>query len=1306
MCTPCSVGKYAASQGTASCSLCPAGHYSDVIGAVSCKGCARGNYTQTMGNTVCLACPSGKQTSFIGSTQCYSCLAGNYTSGTVCTYCPNNTYSDRDGATRCSACPSGKFTNGTIGNSKCAHFCGTGMSTGSLTVDASSQCSLCRAGTIWTSASASSSTNASMVGPTCQDCREGYYNLEQGATTCTECPPGYQCNSIGMSNALACPRGTYTSREGSVTCEACPLGEITPTIGTTTALDCVSPVYNFYLGFIAIIAVVIIAYPYLFRGRFERLAFFRRVRVGDNLVDEAWSVFPKLHEFYVYSKAKTQKQLNASASHSSTPPETETDDQQEVSINQGWVTLRRFGRILLFAILSLVLISMGVVVYFVVILLSVLFKALIIWKNFDFEVDFYNHIVSVVYKLADQLYFPLLKKLFQPLIYLYDGFRDLELDLAPISVSCNGAAAPLEILLNLVILGIVIILIESDFQMYRAVSHMSVTNEFLNTVVIGEYRKYFFDSYLKTSQSYTSWCKACLAYTYLCLQVSIAVISAHTDFFQTALLGVVSCVTLNKFVEDKGFHKFSPACNQVHLYVGVDHILAVSASIVAWILLMPAVYTLSKVLVPGVPYSDFDISHLSHKTKLDAAEMLLFQHKAKQREREQEEATGKAQEHRKEQEGQDNVEEEEVDRFDFDLELARSSSVMHDSREIKARSPVDTLRAIDVVLFSWKLKGELTQSDLINVGYDKTLASEVEQLYRRRDLLFTGDLQEHILPTESLDALRESDDSNSAQDAPELTGNERRRDYITNTDDKANVSVLYIKDTYRRFFFRIFKFTSVLTFDLWWASLSKKWLKSIRKNIPSDFKVARPAREILVSMKAIPLEENHNDVREERVCCGVLKRSSYLLAPVLRATDEEEKNYKKWKSTRMPSYIQLCQDEATEMQMKTMTLLGIKDKRCVPWSVCALLTFMGLGHLFTEIGRRYWFIVYLKFSRFLALTLGIWGQNIYDSFDVKGKMEQYSMHYRMRVETGLFDTKTIDTMLDQGIKYDHAEVLYSLVATRAVLLQILPYFSVLAIFASLTARSPLFVISEELKKGLHPLLYSRQECFRIAEQMEVDMIEHVHRYSIEELKEPLSALTKPKKRYWLIYINAINNFFFNSRLMDFLFNFMKYIAALTVILGDIQQSVLVLVVLGAFSLPFATCASMYIVATIGKALRITDEDLVWFLTFGCYYGNDMIEEDGTHNHDTEHNNDNTSKYNSDDVQEESLNPLQQTRSSRVSALYSYYDKEEEQAAPQEDVAIDRLSVTGLDVNDDIGTHRHSRHTTIEMRDMLRSSTLG
>jgi hypothetical protein len=453
-------------------------------------------------------------------------------------------------------------------------------------------------------------------------------------------------------------------------------------------------------------------------------------------------------------------------------------------------------------------------------------------------------------------------------------------------------------------------------------------------------------------------------------------------------------------------------------------------------------------------------------------------------------------------------------------------------------------------------------------------------------------------------------------------------------------------------------------------------------------------------MNSNKIDEGNTGVLEERVCCGMLKRSSYLLAPILKATDEEERDYKKWKRTRMPSYIRLCQDEATEMQIKVMALSGIKDKKLVPWSIGALFAFLGLGHIFTEIGRRYWFIVYLKFSRFLALTLGIWGQNIYDSFDVKGKMKKYSMHYRMRVGNGLFDTQTIDTMLEQGIKYDHAEVLYSLVATRAVLLQVLPHFSCLAIFASLTARAPLFVVSEELKKGLHPLLYSFKESFRIAEQMEEDMIEHVHHYSIDELQQPPSTLSKPRKRFWLIYINAINNFFFNSRLMDFFINFCKFIAALAVILGNVQQSVVVLIVLGAFSLPFATCASLFVVTVVGKALRITDEDLAWFLTFGFY-------EKGGDDEKKEEQNDGLPKGESDFTEkEESMNPLQQTRASRVNALYSYYDKEDEQVAPQEDDVIERLGVASFDLHDDTGVHRDSQQTTIEMREILRSSMLS
>jgi hypothetical protein len=481
------------------------------------------------------------------------------------------------------------------------------MSTGDLTVDASLQCSLCHTGTIWTNASEGSATNITMVGPTCQDCAEGEYNTIKGSMTCQECPAGYMCNSIGLSAAKPCPQGTYNDRLGRTTCQQCPLGEITPSAGATSEVDCVSPVYNFYLGFVCLAVIIVVSYPYLFRARFERIAFFRKRRVGDNLVEESWSIFPKLHDYYYHSKAKGIKltgeekksdqnsdradRMNENEDEDDTVEEgmestttittasTEPPEATEASVS---ASMHRVFRVLSFIFLSLIIISMGSMVIYIGLLLSTLFKALIIWKNLNIDLSFFETFSNFVYQLASRLYFPPVSQLLTPFIYVLHLLSRLEVDMAPVAVSCAGAAAPLEVLVNLGILGIVIILIESDFQVYRTVSHLSLTKTFLQVIVAKEYRKYFWNHY-------QAWYCVPLRFAILCMKVILAYIAGNLDFFQTALLAVVSFVTLNKFVEDEGVHSYSKSCNQVHGYVDVDRVLALSASVLAWILLMPAI---------------------------------------------------------------------------------------------------------------------------------------------------------------------------------------------------------------------------------------------------------------------------------------------------------------------------------------------------------------------------------------------------------------------------------------------------------------------------------------------------------------------------------------------------------------------------------------------------------------------------------------------------------------------------------------------------------------------------------------------
>ena len=50
-------------------------------------------------------------------------------------------------------------------------------------------------------------------------------------------------------------------------------------------------------------------------------------------------------------------------------------------------------------------------------------------------------------------------------------------------------------------------------------------------------------------------------------------------------------------------HAYSPECNVVEGFEGFDSQIAFLASVEAWIILLPALYEISKVLVPGIPQS-------------------------------------------------------------------------------------------------------------------------------------------------------------------------------------------------------------------------------------------------------------------------------------------------------------------------------------------------------------------------------------------------------------------------------------------------------------------------------------------------------------------------------------------------------------------------------------------------------------------------------------------------------------------------------------------------------------------------------
>jgi hypothetical protein len=189
--------------------------------------------------------------------------------------------------------------------------------------------------------------------------------------------------------------------------------------------------------------------------------------------------------------------------------------------------------------------------------------------------------------------------------------------------------------------------------------------------------------------------------------------------------------------------------------------------------------------------------------------------------------------------------------------------------------------------------------------------------------------------------------------------------------------------------------------------------------------------------------------------------------------------------------------------------------------------------------------------------------------------------------------------------------------------------------------------------------------------------------------------TVMKKRHWLITLQAIQIFFLQSRLMAFLYNFLKFIIAVSLVLLSAKTAIDVLEVALILSLPFAIASTFPLVILLGKAMRITDDDLIYlFCPFQSKSAEDKDKEEAKDGEHTRPRND------SDDAV---INPIQ-SRASRVGDLYSHYeyDKEEEAVMPTNFIP-ERLSTVSLD---ETGIPAQARRTTIEMRQILRTGTLA
>jgi hypothetical protein len=497
----------------------------------------------------CTACPAGKYDAGWACRSCNMGTANGVTGVTQCPYCLVGQYADAMGATACTGCGAGKI------NINAAATVAT-------------ECKDCGAGTY----------SDAGEGVACTDCPLGTFSGEgddEGVGACTACPAGEYADVVGTADQCTlCPLNEFAGG-GADVCTACPGGRITPAEGATAEDECVSPEINFYTGFATIGIIFPIALEYIIHGRFHRIAFLRQERVTTPLIAECQAFATRV--YYNVMKAKAEKEFKTSMKTSKT-------------------LIFLFGGIAVAFLVTLI--------SFIGMMASIFFKAMIVWRGIGVNIDFYKLMDAAVKQLSFITNMKLFYYIFWPLEFMFNLFATFEIDLASVAITCQGASAPMELLINMIVLGLAVVIIESDYQLFRAISFKYLSDLFFEASLQPTYRKFITHRIGDTSgiALHRTWA-GIIQYAKVTLGTFAVIQMTNFDLFQGFLQYLMSCLTLATFVADNGLHPYSPQCNNVDGYENFDTYIALASSIQAWMLFLPFFYEISKLLVPGLPNS-------------------------------------------------------------------------------------------------------------------------------------------------------------------------------------------------------------------------------------------------------------------------------------------------------------------------------------------------------------------------------------------------------------------------------------------------------------------------------------------------------------------------------------------------------------------------------------------------------------------------------------------------------------------------------------------------------------------------------
>ena len=528
-------------------------------------------------------CKAGTRRGLYGD--CVDCDPG-YTSNlttsitpTNCTPCDVGTFAPLAGSPQCTPCEAGFYNNQTA-QSACnqctiGHFCPLQSSqpipcsigTFSQTLQ-SIACTLCAAGSF-------QDENGQF---SCKQCNAGDFQNLEGKTSCLPCNPGSfssagqaSCELCeagffsegGVSECTICETATYAEGEGNVECKSCGINELSGP-GSILSDQCFNPLPNFITALFVVVVIVVLAFPYTYMGRFHHAAFLRECR----------AMFPIRDQLQVVSKALDDRLLRRRNSTGSTGG----PKQQSAS------TCRPI-KVFMFLFLSTAVCALSTLVIYLVVILKQIYTSMILFRGIGFTTgigDFFKLLSNLAAELAEALGLFFIVDLFEPFIGLIKLFATLEIDLGTVEITCLGAQAPLELLINVMIFTFVVLVVESDFHVYIA-GFVKLSADICRFLLL----------YDVDLNGRTSVALACL----------VPAVALGLNPLIMTLQFLMSMLKFSVFIEQYGLmHASTAFCDLIPAVPMMDTVIATLTSILAWWLLFPAIYTLSKVLVPYGSY--------------------------------------------------------------------------------------------------------------------------------------------------------------------------------------------------------------------------------------------------------------------------------------------------------------------------------------------------------------------------------------------------------------------------------------------------------------------------------------------------------------------------------------------------------------------------------------------------------------------------------------------------------------------------------------------------------------------------------